>query len=233
VREFAHSIELADRWSHSSGARSVAVHRIYALLEQEGTEPIAPVLLGTMAQLSISDRAPAAPHLLLALCVCGEFAAALSEADHCAKAVLDSTGSAPAIVDVWLFRGLAAAVCAGQRSERRLRRSRRAVLRACMRQVRHLARRGPDFAHYPLLLEAERLRLAGRAQSALALYERAARGAEQQHHHHHAGIVYERRAELLREQRRDSASAHDLHKASSAYERWGCARKVAALRDPT
>jgi predicted ATPase len=225
--------EFARRWSSMSAERAAALLALYRLLVHPPAGALSDQLKPILEPLAEWDRAAMAPHVLLALLVCSQFEAAFQEAQRMEQRIDDCTGSSPATADFHLLRGIAAAELAASAPVRSSRRRYRATLRASYSKVRLYARRGPDYVHYRQMLEAECARLAGKSSQALALYDQAARRAEQQQYPHHAGLARERRAGLLIHLRQHSSAVLDLRRARTAYERWGCARKLAQMDEHT
>ncbi|XXX71704.1 AAA family ATPase [Sorangium sp. So ce134] len=98
------------------------------------------------------------------------------------------------------------------------------------RELERWARGAPaNFAHKHALVEAERLRVLGRPMEAMALFERAIRGAAEQRFLHEEAIALERCADLCRSLGWERAADAYLADAAHAYTRWGAAAKVAQL----
>jgi tetratricopeptide (TPR) repeat protein len=132
------------------------------------------------------------------------------------------------IADYVFLRGWAAAAVLRKSTGIHLRSARRA-LRDSLRTLRRWAHPGSDFVHMHQLLNAESMRLRGKSSPALAAYAKAAITAREHGHRHQAAMAHERRAELLRELRRDPEASASLRQAIELYEEWGAPVKVAAL----
>jgi hypothetical protein len=143
--------------------------------------------------------------------------------------ILRAGSSTPHVSEYFLFRGL----IAGARFERthgRARRACRSALAESLRRMRRWAQVCPaNFAHLVALLEAERARIGGAGDRALALYADAARGAEAQRYRHHAALALERRAALLWDLGRSAEASDARELAIAAYTSWGARAKVAQL----
>ncbi len=133
------------------------------------------------------------------------------------------------IVDHTFYRGLASAAMAHDWRGRKQRRAHRRELERAHRAVSRWAQNGPDFVHMAQLLEAEILRLKGHSKAALAALERAARRARQQEFPHHAAIAFERAADLLLSERRDTDAEAPIENARRLYASWGAASKLRAM----
>jgi hypothetical protein len=164
---------------------------------------------------------------LMALCVHGRFELALAQS-QAAFGQLFRVIPFVHIVDHTLYRGLAAAVLAGAARGTEQRRYRR-MLQQSLRRMQRWAKTGPDFVHMALLLEAERMRLAGDTRRARSLYERSAQRAQQQDFVNCAAIAHERLARMLIDlHRRTEASVAFAH-SIALYGEWGALSKVARL----
>jgi hypothetical protein len=171
----------------------------------------------------------APPFWLAALC----FAGLYEQAYRCAAEAATSTvanNDTSHLADYTLFHGLAAAELAGSRSGAGGAGAYHKVVRGCARRLRSIARRGPDFVHMSLLLDAECARLAGRHAQCLELYATAVERALRQGYRHHAALILERQGRLLQQLRRETEAHSALARATAFYADWGAHAKVAALR---
>jgi predicted ATPase/signal transduction histidine kinase/tRNA A-37 threonylcarbamoyl transferase component Bud32 len=86
-----------------------------------------------------------------------------------------------------------------------------------------------NFRHKHDLVEAERARAEGRPLEAMALYERAIRGAAEQQYLHEEALANERCADFCRALGWERAAESYLVEAHYAYLRWGASAKVLDL----
>jgi len=86
-----------------------------------------------------------------------------------------------------------------------------------------------NFQHKYDLIEAERARVSGDPLKAMALYDRAIKGAREQNYIHEEAIAYERQAEFYLESGIEEFSQACMSKAYECYRDWGAMSKVAAL----
>jgi hypothetical protein len=172
-------------------------------------------------------RWPFSPFWMTALCCMGAYDEAYRSMPQVAAARLSTGSDSSMLVDLLFFRGVAAAELAGQNPAMRAYRK---DLRECARRVRGYARRGPDFVHMALLLDAEQARLDGREKQCLERYASAAERALGHGYRHHAALVFERQARYLQQLRRDAEALPLLNRAAALYADWGAQAKVAALR---
>jgi histidine kinase len=164
----------------------------------------------------------------MVLCIYGRFELAFAQSEAIFHKLFHGRMSIH-VSDHVFFRAIAAAELARNGSGRARARHRRALLDGLQRLRRWERQRGsPDFAHMALLLDAQRLRLAGRVDAAGRLYDGALRGAEQQGYPHHAALAAELRGRMLLELRLPAASLC-LKEAARRYREWGCEAKARAL----
>ena len=162
---------------------------------------------------------------MMVLCVRGEFDLAFAQSEQLAPNVFRSHPFG----DYTFYRGLSAAALADADSSPAARRRARRALRQSLRLMRRWARDGPDFVHMARLLEAEWMRLRGRAGAAQRLYEEVAQRAGQQHFPHHAALAHERHACMLAAGRRKIEARRVLRQAIARYRDWGARVKADAL----
>ncbi len=172
-------------------------------------------------------RWPFSPFWMTALCCMGFYEEAYRGAPPADATGVPSGADSSILVDLLLFRGVAAAELAARGPGARAYRK---DLRECARRLRGFARRGPDFVHMALFLEAEEARLAGREKASLERYATAAERALSQGYRHHAALLCERRARFLQQLRRDAEALPLLNRAAALYADWGAQAKVTALR---
>jgi hypothetical protein len=163
------------------------------------------------------------------LSVLGHHEAVHARASEAWSWAFEIGGMLSQVADYMFFWGIAAAELAGQAPLRERLRY-RAVLRRSLRQLRIWARDGPDFVHMVKALEAERARLRGDAQGALASYAQTSESAAQRGYVHHAALLHERRGRLLARLRRDFEAGSAFARAASLYEEWGAGAKTDELR---
>jgi len=163
---------------------------------------------------------------MLVLCVHKRFDLALGHSDALGEA-LYRVNPFVHVVDHLFYRGLACAALAHMHP--RTRRARSRELRRIHRAVARWARHGPDFIHMSEMLAAERLRLRGRHQAALAALEHAARKARQSEFTHHAALAFERMADLHRGLRRETDAVAAEERARTLYQAWGAQSKLRAM----
>jgi predicted ATPase len=97
--------------------------------------------------------------------------------------------------------------------------------------LRALAEAGPmNFAHRVLLVEAERARVTGDHDGALALVERAGRMAEEQAFMLDLGIAHELRARCYADLDDTVAWRQAIESARATYEAWGASARARQLR---
>jgi hypothetical protein len=197
--------------------------------EREAAAPAPPGSADTNAARTSSPgrRWPFSPFWTLALCVMGHHEEAYRSVPQIPATRLSNGADAYMLADLLLFRGVAAAELAGTAPDAR---SYRKDLRSCARRLRRFAKRGVDFVHMALFLEAERARLAGRNSQCLEGYANAADCALRQGYRHNAALILERQARHLQELRRDTEALSLLQRACALYADWGAHAKVAALR---
>ncbi len=161
---------------------------------------------------------------MMVLCVHGGWALALEQSEALGDRLFRTVPFVH-VADHMFYRGLAAAALAttAASAQRRLHRK---TLRSSLRRLKRWARDGPDFAHMALLLDAERMRLAGVERPARALYERAAQGAEHQEFTQHAALAHERLGRMHVDLGRHAQAALELGKASALYQTWGAQGKT-------
>jgi len=163
------------------------------------------------------------------LCFLGSWRRALRFAERVEPYVLDVIAMCTHVADFEFFRGMAAAVlCVPTRGW--LRGPHAKTLRRSRRLLDRWAAFNPDFVHMLLGLDAERLRLRGKREAAITLYERAIEQAIRQGYIHHAALFRERRSELLRCLTRGVHAERDLQSAIALYTQWGAEAKVSMLR---
>jgi hypothetical protein len=228
IQALDETVLCASRWNHASLERVRGIRILYGLLLESRTDTCrVEVVHKVIRRTDLDISGPLLPHALLVLCVFSRFEEAFSEAQSFSRRVHEQNGSSSAVVDFTFFRGIAAAVVAQSRS-RSARRAPARVLHACIRRFRW-EELGDDFAHYPMLLQAERQRLAGHERRALILYERGARMAESRGYLHHAALAHERCSSLLRPTGRRTLGDQALRRAANLYERWGALEKLRSL----
>ena len=164
---------------------------------------------------------------MLVLCVHGRYDLALEQSDALGDS-LHRVVPFVHVADHTFYRGLACAALAETGSRREVRRLHRS-LRDTLRRLQRWSKDGPDFRHMALLLQGERNRLRGDPKRARLLYEQSARRAKEQRYVHHAALAHERRAELLRSERRETEAAAALEEASALYADWGAPFKADRL----
>jgi predicted ATPase/class 3 adenylate cyclase len=159
----------------------------------------------------------------------GRHADALALSDL-ADAVIASAPGQITVADHYLYRGLAAATGLTSRTGRT--RKLRAVVRKCLRRLRHYAANSPkNFLPYARLLEAQCERANGRPHSALRLFNQAADLAEAQQLRHIVGVANEQAALCLLEDGQQRTATSHLSWAVSAYADWGASAKVSCLEE--
>ena len=112
--------------------------------------------------------------------------------------------------------------------------ARKSILRQVAGNLKKL-KRWADHApmnhrHHWCLVEAERLRVIGRADDAMRNYEQAIDLARENGFIHEEALAYELAARFHRQSDRDRLATHYLRQALQLYERWGAAGKVARIR---
>ncbi len=203
-------------------AEPSAVHEVYRLLLSELTDRDIENGLAEsdnwLRKQTSTVNAYVRTFWLLFLCVRGRYDLALRQSEALG-AQLRSVDLVH-MADHLFYRGLAAAVLAGDARGRK-RRLYCKILAQSLARIRRWARAGPDFIHMMQMLEAERARLRGRLTAARRLYEKAAGRAREEEFLHHAALTLERYAGMLFEMRRETEGAEVLREASAIYEKWG------------
>jgi len=136
----------------------------------------------------------------------------------------------PHVSEYLLYLGITAGILAQEATGKDRRRHLR-TLHGCLAKFTRLAIAGPDnFEHQALLLEAESLRAAGKLQSSLALYARAADRADAQGYRNHAALALERRAAVSLEMGLVAEGAALLHEAITLLDEWGARAAASRLK---
>jgi hypothetical protein len=164
---------------------------------------------------------------MMVLCIYGRWSEVLAQSDKVGERLFLIVPYVH-VADHTFYRGMAAAVLATAARGRKRWHYRR-MLRQALARVERWSRRGPDFVHMTLLLQAERCRLGGKLRKAHLLYEEAAHGAQHQEFLHHVALAHERRGRLLEAERRSSDASRALAQAAACYRDWGCVAKAVAL----
>ena len=172
-------------------------------------------------------RWPFSPFTTLAHCVMGAYDEALRSMPQVSTTRVLNGAESSVLADLLLFRGVASAELAGTSPGARAYRK---DLRSCQQRLRVMAKRGPDFVHMAVFLEAEEARLAGRHGQCLERYRSAAERALRQGYRHHAALIFERHARYLQQQHNDAEALSLLNRAITLYADWGAHAKVTALR---
>jgi hypothetical protein len=166
---------------------------------------------------------------LQVLCLLGQHEAVHARASEAWSWAFEIGGMLSQLADYLFFWGISSAELATDAALRERLRYRR-VLRRCLRQLRIWAREGPDFVHMVQALDAERARLRGDVQGALARYAQVSESAAQRGYVHHAALLQERRGRLLARLRRDFEARTVCARAAALYEEWGALAKAEELR---
>ena len=166
---------------------------------------------------------------LQVLCMLGQHQAVHARASAAWSWAFEIGSMLSQLADYLFFWGISASELATGAPLRERLRYRR-VLQRCLRQLRIWARHGPDFVHMVEALEAERARLRGDVQGALARYAQISDAAAQRGYVHHAALLQERRARLLSQLRRDFEARGVLQRAAALYGEWGARAKAEELR---
>jgi hypothetical protein len=215
------------RWAYAIGSANVFASRIFAVLTHgEDLERIS-TEIGASPQSAQELHVYTTLQMLMVLTVLGEHARAFDAAERvCEQAYRAQIGTH--VADFCFLRGLCAADVLRTASGPTRRAARRALKRS-LRDLRGWSHPGSDFVHMSQLLEAERLRLRGGTQAALALYSKGASAALDHGHRHQAALAHERRAELLGELRRETEARASLRQAMLIYAEWGASAKATLL----
>ncbi len=164
---------------------------------------------------------------MMVLCVHNQFHEVLAQWGPL-RGRLMRLSHAPHLVDIWFYRGIAAAQLALEtHGPKRIRFVRE--LRSAVREVRKAAVHGPDFVPMRLLLEAEYARTRRRGGVMRTLYKDAVSRASELRFSHLAALGSERWAQAARSEGRESEAQSLLEQAIGYYLQWGALAKVKLL----
>ncbi|APR75806.1 Serine/threonine-protein kinase PknA [Minicystis rosea] len=158
---------------------------------------------------------------------------ALAEEAECYRPILYGISL---VTDIPLWRGLSAAKLCTPSSVPAERASLSAILDHAIERFRYLTEGcAGNFGHKLRLLEAERARIHGRIDEAMARYDEAITWAREERFLHIEALAAQLCAELHLDAGRERIGALYLHEARAAYARWGARALVAHLdaRYPT
>ncbi len=165
-------------------------------------------------------------HLFLAF---GEYARALARAAEAEQFRFVLYG-APAVTDIPLWQGLAAAKCVTSALESAERASFLATLDHAIERFRYFSQGcAANFLHKLRLLEAEQARLSDKIGEAMAKYEEAITLARKERFLHIEALAAQYCAEFHLAAGRQRVAALYLHEARDAYTRWNALALVSFL----
>jgi len=164
---------------------------------------------------------------MLVHAVYGQFEVVLQQWESIRRRLLDLAYT-PHIVDIYFYRGLAAAHSAREGGPTNRWRQLR-LLRKATRELRAVASGSADYVPMRCLLEAEYAHLRGRDSNALRLYLDAQNRALEAGLIHLAALAAERKARMLIARGRLLEAENMLGQAAAHYAEWGAHAKVRVL----